>query len=167
MSEHNYPAPPPSEEYPGDKSANEPDQPIFITPEEAERAKSSRYREEAVQLYFANIQQDPEVTAAKDLKPLTESWLSFETSYAGSFESMIEFVDQTIDDLGWFRIIHKMATQMGIPAGALRLDYADVYDYICRYFQVFSTDEGVLHVFTRPGIKPMAPDATSRGGAAR
>lgn len=57
-----------------------------------------------------------------------------------------------------------MTTQMGIPVGALRLDYSAVYDYLSRYFHIFDTPEGILHVFTRDGIKPMAADITRRGG---
>jgi len=164
MSEHNYPAPRP-EESPGDDEARGPETP-FLTPEDEYHAKSLRYRQEALQLYFMDVQENADTASAERLTPFTESWLAFETSYEGSFESKIDFVDHVMDDLGWFRILHKMATQMGIPAGALRLDYADVYDYFSRYFQIFHTDEEVLHVFARRGVKPMAPDLTPRRGTA-
>lgn len=163
MSEHNYPASRP-EESPGDDEAREPETPTFVTPEEEEQAKSQRYRQEAFRLYFTKVQENADAASAERLTPFTEPWLDFETSYEGSFESKIDFVDHVMDDLGWFRILHKTATQLGIPAGALRLDYADVYDYFSRYFQIFHTDEEVLHVFGRRGVKPMAPDLTPRGG---
>lgn len=146
MSEHNDPAPCP-EESPGN---------------EDERTKAARYYDEAATLYRAHLQSVEH--QAEPLEPLTKSWLDFETSYEGSFESRIDFVDHVMDDLGWFRILHQIATQMGIPAGALRLDYADVYAYFSRYFRIFDTPEGVLHVFTRDGIKPMAADIASREG---
>lgn len=165
MSEHSHPAPRP-EETPGEHAAREPEATPFLTPEEEYRAKSARYRQEALRLYFTNVHENADAASAKRLTPFTEPWLDFETSYEGSFESRAEFVDHLMEELGWFRILHKMATRIGIPDGALRLDYADVYDYFSRYFHVFRTDEEVLHVFARRGIRPMAPDLTTRGGGA-
>lgn len=165
MSEHNYPAPHP-EETPSEHKARKPEPSSFITPEEEYRLKSARYRKEALRFYFTNVQENADAADAERLTPFTEPWLDFETSYEGSFESRTEFVDHVMSDLGWFRILHKMATHMGLPAGALRLDYADVYEYFSRYFHIFHTDEGVLHVFARKGVKPMAPDLTPRGGTA-
>ena len=165
MSEHNYPAQHP-EETSGEHEAREPEATPFVTPEEEYHAKSARYRQEALRLYLTIIQENADAASAERLTPFTEPWLDFETSYEGSFESRVEFVDHLMEELGWFRILHKMATHMGIPAGALRLDYADVYDYFSRYFQIFRTDEEVLHVFARRGVKPMAPDLTPRGGTA-
>lgn len=146
MTEHSYPAPPPDQTPSG----------------EDERAKAARYCDEAATLYRAHLQSTEH--AAEPLEPLTESWLDFETSYAGSFEGRLAFVEHVADELGWFQIIHKMTTHMGIPLAAVRLDPAAIYDYLSRYFHIFNTPEGVLHVFTRDGIKPMAPDITWRGG---
>lgn len=146
MNEHNYPAP-------------QPDQ----TPDEEDRrTKAARYYDEAATLYRTHLQSTER--AAEPLEPLTESGLDFETSYAGSFEGRLAFVEHVADELGWFQIIRKMSTHMGIPLAAVRLDHAAIYDYLSRYFHILDTPEGVLHVFTRDGIKPMAPDIAWRGG---
>lgn len=146
MTEHTPPAPPP-EHAPGN---------------EDERAKAARYYDEAATLYRAHLQSVEH--KAEPLEPLTESWLDFETSYAGSFEGRLAFVEHVADELGWFQIIHKMTTHTGIPLAAVGLDHAAIYDYLSRYFHIFDTPEGVLHVFTRGGIKPMAADIAWRGG---
>lgn len=160
MSEHNYPAPHP-EESPGDDEIGTVDAP---TPDdqEDEQARGARYYDEAARIYLAN-RQDPE-GGPERLEPITELWLAFETAYAGSFEGRLAFVEHVADELGWFRIIHKIANQMGIPIGTLRIDYAAAYDYLARYFHIYRTPNDVLHVFARPGIKPMAPDIAWRGG---
>lgn len=146
MNEHNYPAPPP-DQTPG---------------EEDERAKAARYYDEAATLYRTHLQSAEHAT--EPLEPLTESWLDFETSYAGSFEGRLAFVEHVAHELGWFQTIHTMTTHMGIPLAAVRLDHAAIYDYLSRYFHIFDTPEGVLHVFTRDGIKPMAADISCKGG---
>lgn len=130
--------------------------------EEEEQAKGARYYDEAAQLYLSHLQA-PE-NAVERLVPMTESWLDFEASYAGSFEGRLAFVEHVADELGWFQTIHKMTTHMGIPLSAVRLDHAAIYDYLSRYFHIFNTPEGVLHVFTRDGIKPMAADIAWKGG---
>lgn len=147
MSEHTRPAPQPEQS---------PDE------QEDEHTKAARYCGEAAMLYRAHLQSTEH--AAEPLEPLTESWLDFETSYAGSFEGRLAFVEHVADELGWFQIIHKMTTHMGIPLAAVRLDPAAIYDYLSRYFHIFNTPEGVLHVFTRDGIKPMAADISWKGG---
>lgn len=146
MNEFNYPAPPP-DQTPG---------------EEDERAKAARYYDEAATLYRTHLQSAER--AAERLDPLTESWLDFETSYAGSFEGRLAFVEHVADEFGWFQTIRTMITHMGIPLTAVRLDHAAIYDYLSRNFHIFNTPEGVLHVFIRDGIKPMAADMTWKGG---
>ncbi|WP_026530187.1 hypothetical protein [Haematomicrobium sanguinis] len=146
MNEFNYPAPPP-DQIPGEKD---------------ERAKAARYCDEAATLYRTHLQSVEH--AAEALEPFTESWLDFETRYAGSFEGRLAFVEHVAHELGWFQTIHTMTTHMGIPLAAVRLDHAAIYDYLSRYFHIFDTPEGMLHVFTRDGIKPMTADISWKGG---
>jgi len=133
--------------------------------EQEEQAKSARYYDEASRLYLAHL-QNPD-SGADRIEPMTEAWLDFESTYEGSFEDETAFVDHCMQELGWLRALQVLSTECGIPAGSLRLDYPTVYHYLSRYYRIFCTTEQVLHVFTRPGIKPMAPDLTPRGGATR
>lgn len=148
-----------------DRSPDDSESQTAATYEEDEQAKGSRYYDEAAQLYLTHLQ--PPHSAGERLEPMTESWLDFESTYEGSFEGVTVFVDHCMRELGWLRALQIMSAQSGIPAGALRLDTGAVYNYLSRYFHIFCTSEKVLHVFTRPGVKPMVPDIAWRGGPSR
>ena len=128
---------------------------------EDEQAKAQRYYGEAIEVYLDRVWDDD--TADGD--PASEVWLSFETAYAGSYEGADAFVETTIQELGWLTVLEQAKRIGNIPPGVLALDYRAIFNYLIRYYVVFSNPDEVLHVFKKPDIMPPASEIPTQGGA--
>lgn len=130
---------------------------------ETEQERAARYYKEAARLYLDELWQGGNTENTRD-EASEEARVSFETAYAGSYDDDDAFVQHMANRLGWYQVLDEAIARGGIPPAVLAWNGREIYKYISRYFHILHGDTDALHVFTKPGIRPLAPAAGNGEG---
>lgn len=149
-----------SEHHPGHEPSHHDDDPYSM---ETEQERADRYYKEAARLYLDNIWADTSKEHTHDQAD-DEARVAFETAYAGSYDDEAAFMQHMANRLGWYQVLDEAIARGGIPPAVLAWNGREIYKYISRYFHILHGDTDALHVFTEPGIRPLAPAAGNGDG---
>lgn len=149
-----------NERHPGHEPPHHDTDPYAL---ETEQERAARYYKEAARLYLDNLWPDAHTEGTQG-EADEEARISFETAYAGSYDDEAAFMQHMVRRLGWRQVLDEAIARGGIPPTVLAWSVREINVYLSRYFHILHGDTDALHVFTKPGIRPLAPAAGNGEG---